>query len=328
MLVRQSSLLQTGLRVPDFFIIGHFKSGTTALYEMLRLHPQIFMPDAKEPRYLAGDMRASYRYRRGPDYPQTLEDYLSAFTAARADQLVGEASAGYLWSQTAAANIAALSPQARIIAILREPTAFLLSFHRQLLQSHIESQTDLRKALALEPVRRRGRRIPFRSHLPQLLQYSEQLHYAHQLNRYRTHFPRERMLVLIYDDFRADNEATVRQVLRFLELDDELPLTLIEKKVTRRYVRSQLVDDATYWLPRGQGSIASRLLKVAIKAVTSRRQRRSVVKMLRRRVVLGEPPPPDAELMAQLRRRFKPEVEALSEQLDRDLVSLWGYDRI
>jgi Sulfotransferase family len=312
-------------RVPDFFIVGHFKSGTSSLYEMLRSHPQIFMPDAKEPRYLAGDMRASYRYKRGPDYPQTWEQYLALFTPAAPDQLVGEASAGYLWSQTAAATIAAVAPDARIIAILREPAAFLRSFHSQLLQSHIESQRDLRKALALESARRRGRRVPFRSHLPQLLHYSEQVRYVDQLRRYHAHFSRERVLLLIYDDFRADNEGTVRRVLRFLDLDGEQTIQTIEKKVTRRQVRSQLLDDATYWLPRGQGSPLSRALKTAIKAVSSRRQRRSAVKALRRHAVLGQLPPVDEELELELRRRFKPEVIALSEYLDRDLVSLWGY---
>ena len=42
----------------------------------------------------------------------------------------------------------------------------------------------------------------------------------------------------------------------------------------------------------------------------------------------GSPPPADESVMLELRRRFKPEVVALSEYLDRDLVSLWGYDRV
>jgi hypothetical protein len=327
-LLDASHVTAARIRVPDFFIVGHFKSGTSSLYEMLRARPQIFMPEAKEPRYLAGDMRARYHYRRGPAYPQTFEQYAALFSPAAPGQLVGEASAGYLWSLTAAANIAALAPDARIIAILREPTAFLRSFHIQLLQSHIESKTDLRKALALEKARREGKRIPFRSHLPQLLQYSEQVRYVEQLRRYHAHFPRERVLVLIYDDFRHDNEGVVRSVLRFLDIDDDQPIEGSEVKVTRRYVRSQLLDDATYWLPRGQGSTAARVAKVAIKSITSRGQRRAAVKMLRRRVVLGEPPPVDEALMSELRVRFKPEVIALSDYLERDLVALWGYDRV
>src|SRR5271169_6567435 len=89
-------------RIPDFFIVGHHKSGTSALYEMLRRHPQIFMPDLKEPRFMASDMRSRFRYEKEHIHPETLEEYLSLFTPAAAEQRVGEASATYLWSSTAA----------------------------------------------------------------------------------------------------------------------------------------------------------------------------------------------------------------------------------
>ncbi len=68
--------------------------------------------------------------------------------------------------------------------------------------------------------------------------------------------------------------------------------------------------------------------KAGIKAFTSQRLRHDGLQALRRRVIFGKPPPPDEALMLELRRRFKGEVSALSEYLDRDLVSLWGYDRI
>src|SRR5205085_3481949 len=107
-------------RVPDFFIVGHQKSGTTALYEMLSRHPQIYMPASKEPWFFASELRERPPPRR-EGTPRTLAEYVALFSAARPDQLVGEASAQYLWSHTAAAAIAAVQPAARIIAILREP---------------------------------------------------------------------------------------------------------------------------------------------------------------------------------------------------------------
>jgi sulfotransferase family protein len=328
MATRSPSSTATQMRLPDFFIVGHFKSGTTSLYEMLRLHPQIFMPDFKEPRFLASDMRAVYHYKRGPNYPETFEEYVSLFAPAEREQVIGEASAGYLWSHTAAEKIAELQPGARIIAILREPAAFLRSFHFQLLMSHIESQNDFRKAIELEAPRREGKRIPRRSHLPQLLQYSDQVRYTDQLRRYYDRFPRDRILVLIHDDFRADNDGTVKRVLRFLDVADQHPVRKVEVKVTKRYVRSQLVDDLTYWVPRGGNSAGTRAAKAAIKAVTWRGLRRGTVNALGRRVVHGELPAPDEGFMLELRRRFKPEVVALSEYLDRDLVTLWGYDEL
>src|SRR4051794_32348601 len=96
--------------VPDFFIVGHAKCGTTALYEMLRTHPQVFMPDLKEPAYFATDLRRRFEPPGAGPLPETLPDYLELFTPAREGQRVGEASSLYLWSHEAAAGIAGLSP--------------------------------------------------------------------------------------------------------------------------------------------------------------------------------------------------------------------------
>src|SRR5436305_2567239 len=87
-------------RLPDFFIVGHAKSGTTALYEMLRGHPEIFMPELKEPWFFATDMRPRFQPPRAGALPQTLEEYRMLFADARAGQRVGEASSSYLWSRT------------------------------------------------------------------------------------------------------------------------------------------------------------------------------------------------------------------------------------
>ncbi len=141
-------------RVPDFFIVGHHKSGTTALYEMLKRHPQIFMPDLKEPRFFAGDLPARLEPPTARRLPATLEEYLALFADARPDQRAGEASPSYLRSHAAAGAIARLAPDARIIAILREPASFVRSMHLQLVQSHVETERDLAKALAAEDVLR------------------------------------------------------------------------------------------------------------------------------------------------------------------------------
>jgi hypothetical protein len=313
-------------RFPDFFIVGHAKSGTTALYEMLRCHPQIYMPNHKEPWFFASDMRPRFQPQAAGVLPATLDDYLALFAPAGPGQRAGEASSSYLWSRTAAAAIAQAHPAARIIAILREPASFLRSLHLQLLQTHVEAKKDLRKAIALEADRRQGRHIPRRSHRPQLLQYSDHVRYAEQLRRYHAVFPPEQVLVLIYDDFRRDNESTVRTVLRFLDVDDTHPVEVLDANPTI-LMRSQQLDDLVHAVTVGRGPV-SRLAKAAVKAVTPRDARHGVLGVTRRRVVHGEPGSPDEELMLELRRRFKPEVVALSEYLDRDLVALWGYDSI
>ena len=115
------------------------------------------------------------------------------------------------------AAIAEVQPEARIIAILREPASFLRSLHLQLLQTHVETEQDLRRAIALGGRAARG---PARSRAartarsccstPSTCATSSSCAATTRCSR------AEQVLVLIYDDFRADNEATVRRVLRFL----------------------------------------------------------------------------------------------------------------
>jgi hypothetical protein len=310
-------------RVPDFFIVGHPKCGTTALYEMLRRRPTIYMPALKEPQFFASEMRVGPRPERLPD---TLEEYLALFADARSDQVVGEASPSYLRSHTAAGLIARVQPNARIIAILREPASLLRSVHLQFLQAVIETEGDLGRALDLEQDRREGRNLPRHGIWPLALQYSDHVRFKEQLRRYHAAFGRENVLVLIYDDFRADNEGTVRSVLRFLGVDDSLPIDEVEANPTVR-ARSQALHELVHTVAVGRGPV-SRGIKRTVTSLSPSGPRRRLLRALRRNVVYGAAPVVDEELMSNLRRRFKGEVEALGQYLDRDLISLWGYDDV
>jgi hypothetical protein len=308
-------------RAPDFYIVGHAKSGTTALYEMLRRHPQIFMPELKETRYFARELhpRSQPGQRRQPD---TLEEYLALFAAAEPAQRTGEASPSYIRSEEAAARIAELRPDARIVAILREPASFLRSLHLQLLRAHVETETDLRSAIAMEASRRQAR-VQSGGALHQGLMYAEHVRYVAQLQRLHAAFPDEQVLVLVYDDFRADNEGTVRKVLEFLDVDATVPIELAEVNKAEA-LRSPRLYRMVRSLYMGKGPVAS-ALKVLTKTLTPRRLRHEAI-AAQRRAQRAKPNPPDEELMLELRRRFKDEVVALGEYLDRDLVTLWGYD--
>jgi hypothetical protein len=316
-----------GRRVPDFFIVGHPKSGTTALYEMLRRHPQIFMPDLKEPRWFASDLRARFQPDaqgggRPPLVPQTYDEYLALFDPATPSQRVGEASPSYLRSRTAAGLIAEAQPDARIIAVLREPTSFLRSMHLELVQNHIETEKDFRAAMANEVIAPAAGEADPAGGAP-ILRYSDRVRYVEQLERFSAVFPPEQMLVLIYDDFRSDNEATVRRVLRFLGVDDSLPIAAVEANPTVQ-VRSLRLDRLVHSLYAGSGPV-SRALKATIKLLTPPSWHGEGFQSLRRRMVYGAPPSVDEAYMRELRPRFEAEVRSLSRYLDRDLISEWGY---
>jgi Sulfotransferase family len=308
--------------LPDFFIAGQPKSGTTALYEMLRVHPQIFMADSKEPWYFATELLERTPPRPGGT-PQSLSEYAALFARAQPGQRVGEASALYLWSRTAAPRIAEVCPDARIVVILREPASLLRSLHLQFVQTHIETESDFAKALALEPARREGRELPTHTYWPKTLLYSDHVRYVEQLSRFAAVFPREQMHVAIYDDFRADNEGTVRSVLRFLDVDDTVPVRVAEANPTVS-PRSQRLNEVVHAVTVGAGP-ASLKVKGAVKAVLPRRVRRGALEAVQRHVVFRESPRPDERVTLEVRERFRDEVHALSEYLGRDLLKLWGY---
>jgi Sulfotransferase family len=280
------------------------------------------MPAVKEPRFFAEDLRPL----KGPAHSRDLQAYLALFAAAAPDQRAGEATPLYLLSKTAAGAIAAAQPAARIVAILREPASFLRSLHLQFVQAHVETERDLRRALELQERRRRGESLPRGLRRAQMVMYSDHVRYVEQLRRFEDAFAPEQLLVLIYDDFRADNEAVVRRVLRFLDVDDSAPIEPVQANPSVS-VRSVRLNHLVRGVYVGRGAFAGSL-NAALKTLLPRSARRRALASVHNRLVYGDPQAPDERLMLELRRRFRPEVQALGGHLQRDLIGLWGYDRL
>lgn len=287
------------------------------------------MPDLKEPWFFASDLRPEAREREDasaqrPRFPATYTEYLSLFEAAGEDQVLGEATPTYLRSHVAAEAIASVQPAARIVAIFREPASLLRSLHLQWLQLHIETETDFMKALAAEERRREGSLTPAEGPRARMLLYSEFPRYVEQLRRYESLFAPKQMLVLIYEDFKRDNEQTIRRILRFLEVDDTVAIEPVTANPTFA-VRSLRLER---FVRKLQGGPMTKPLRTLITTVIPAQQRRRVIYPLRRRVIYRAPEPVDERSMLELRRGLRPEVQALSEHLGRDLVALWGYDSL
>ncbi len=102
------------------------------------------------------------------------------------------------------------------------------------------------------------------------------------------------MKVLIYEDFRDDNDGTLREVLRFLEIDEDHPLERVNVKQTTTTMRSQQLDDLVLALTLGRSG-RSRRARAALKALAPRRVRREALRVLRRRAVLDPRGPARAE---------------------------------
>jgi hypothetical protein len=293
---------------PNFFILGAPKCGTTALFEYLRSHPAIFLPQVKEPHFFATDLGS---------YPaiKSLDAYHSLFQDARPDQTrVGEASVYYLRSTTAAANIRQYQPDARLIAMFRNPVDMLHSFHSQLLYVAEETEEDFEAAWRLQERRARGLDLPPGSRGAFLLQYREMGRFGSQTQRVLASFPAGQLKVILFDDFGADPKRVYDDVIAFLGLpgDDraEFPRINENKRARVTWLRNFLrkpppvVRNAYRSVKQTVGGARMDALKSAI---------------VRRNTVREHRSPLSPAFRAELIEEFREEVALLASLLDRDL---------
>ena len=309
---------------PSFFIAGNPKGGTSALQRFLKAHPAVFMCRPKEPKYFAQDF---FREAGGQRTfaRMTEADYLDLFREAQPDQRCGEASTWYLYSRVAAQAIHAFNPSARLIFVLREPADFLYSYYLQLRKNPVvegERVNDFRKALALEPERKQGRKIPRGCLLPEFLYYSERVKYAEQLERFFACFDRAQIKIIIYDDFKRDNEGVYRDVLAFLGLDPSFtPVFQAHNK--GHVLRSKRLQRVFQRVIFGERWAAP--LKPMLKRLIPERLRRVLVRRIKKQWLSRPKDALDPALAAELKQHYRGEVEKLSTLLGRDLLTLWGY---
>jgi uncharacterized membrane protein YkvA (DUF1232 family) len=206
--------------VPNFFIVGAPRCGTTSLFDALGEHPDVFCCPVKEPNHFATELRErpwvmESARRRGvliepgsaaltvlprvaitPDY----DVYLRLFEDWAGQRAVGEASTAYLLSPRAAAAIAGRQPDARIIVVLRQPV--------ERARSEIQMHAQLGRKLGDDEYG-----------LPKTIRTSL---YAPQIRRYLEIFAREQILFLLFEDMMADPAGSLRAVFTHIGVDPVL----------------------------------------------------------------------------------------------------------
>ncbi len=263
--------------LPNLFIVGAPKCGTTSLHHHLGQHPNVYMSPVKEPRFWSDDLRAQGRafhaalsrrslrsvrgiltlpyclwirrriLRGGLLGIESFDRYLALFEAADPEvhRYIGEASTDSMWSRTAAARIAHHCPDSRIIIMLRDPLAYIPSIHRESLSGAIgETIPSLRQALDLEPLRRQGAALPCTVRYPYSVLYRDQAHFDEQVDRFLDCFGRDRLHFVLLEDLADDARAALRGVLAFLGLPDAIGAIDMTPRNTAPERRRLTLDEA------------------------------------------------------------------------------------
>jgi hypothetical protein len=171
------------------------------------------MSVAKEPYYFATEYPGHRAVRN-----ETAYDAL--FAHAREGQVRGEASAIYLSSEGAIPAILRRRPDAKFIALVRDPVEMFISFHNECLKGLDEDEADPEKAWRLQEERAAGRRIPSFCSEPGYLQYRNICSLGSQIQRLFDLVPSERRLVIVMENLSENPSLTHRQIADFLQIED------------------------------------------------------------------------------------------------------------
>jgi hypothetical protein len=294
------------MRRPNFFIVGAPRSGTTSMMNYLQQHPEIFVAQFMGHHFFGTDL---YSYRIRDE-----QSYLSLFNEAKNEKRVGEKSAMYLYSKRAAVEIKAFQPSAKIIIMLRNPIDMIYSIYSRQYYLGNESIADFQAALDAEEDRRRGLNLPAGVNVQEAWQfvYRDQAQFPEQIQRYLDTFGQENVHIIIFDDFVRDTAKVYKDTLVFLDVTPDFQNEFRALNTNRR-VRSVAIHNFIISPPEPIRSL--------IKRVTPFQLRQRVVKGIQRLNTKYEPRPQLPEkLRRQLQAEFLPEVEQLSQLLDRDLT--------
>lgn len=311
----------TAPRLPDFFIGGAMKSGTSTLHFLLDRHPDVFMPrqelhffsmdDIVQHPELVGRTPAGWArpdYER--DFDANLAWYASAFAAARPEQLVGEHSTAYLASPRVAPRIARLLPRARMIFLLRDPVRRAVSHYWHMVRSGRAIhgfETTLR--YAPHTILTRG-------------------FYRDGLEGFFRLFPRDQILVLIFEEFVADVPAALRKVEAFLGLGSPLDVSGLRLHQHRgdaplwprlRLLQNRLLRGATIRPVAGPlqgGPVPGRLHALVMRLEAALRAANPPARRY---------PEPRPETVAFLQDVFARENAGLAGLIGVDLARYWPY---
>jgi hypothetical protein len=292
---------------PTFIVFGASRSGTTGLYTYLKQHPDVFMSPHKETNFFAYEGRALDFAGPGGDWLNDsitrLEDYEAIFARAGAAKARGEASPLYLFEPGTAERIRRHAPDARLIAILRNPADQIYSHYLYARRQTLEPLDDFDAALDAEDSRLAANWQP-------MFRYARFPRYAEQLSRYRAVFPEEQMKIFLYEDFESRPGDVMRDIFTFIGVDEDFAPDFSYRPNAGGAPKNRALQDFVM-KPNPLTALVARVVPME-----ARRRLRDAISNLN---VKKEacPPRTRARLVASLRS----EIDALETMLGRDLSS-------
>jgi hypothetical protein len=292
---------------PNFFVIGAAKAATTSLYQYLKQHPEIYVPQEKEPHFFSEAASAWSLATVGLSFSDE-GAYRALFKDVLDQKAIGEFSVSYLWDKDTPHRLKQAAPDARIVVSLRDPVNRAFSHYMMDLREGFQTNPHFLEALQQDFAQEeKGWGV---SHL-----YVELGLYCDQLQRYFDVFGRDRVLVLFAEDLHRNPVAELKKLFRFLGVNEDVAYTI---DLSRRH--------NSFAMPRNEMArfvMTSRPLRRLSRIFAPRYLRR----YLRDHVLLRkiEKPPIPVDAHNFLRGIYRDDVLRLSQMLNvPELPEKWN----
>ena len=293
------------MTLPTFIVIGASRCGTTSLHHYLGQHPEIHMSPVKSPNFfVAGDAQPAWETAvlraMARQWITDRNEYESLFAGALGKRAIGEVSPVYLQSRRAPERIRHACPDAKLIAILRDPAERAWAHFLGRRRDGLELRLDFRAVVEDELARPLPDDVAFGS-------YIGCSRYHHFLAPYFACFPRDRIRIYDFTDLRQDPTTVLRDLFDFLEVDGN-----VEVDMSRRYNQTGTVRNPVLramWTRSVRWRVATRpFLPARVRDLA----RVTMGRELRR-------PALDSELRGRIVAALASDVERLEQLLGRDL---------
>lgn len=309
--------MDSNKRLPNFVVAGAAKSGSTSLYEYIKNHPQIFLPEKKESRYFAVE-----KLRKTLGYDKTSvfdwDEFVGQYNAVEeSHKAIGDFGNLYMiFPELAVENIKEkLGEDVKVVFIIRNPVKRAYSAYQMARRNFYEDQS-FERGLELEEERLEKGYVPC-----DIIAYQKMGLYASPISFFKEHFP---VHVIVLDDLKKDAKEELKKLFAFLEVDSlyevppaqvhnqggEVPQSGINVFKIQKALKS--MKPIFGFIP-GLSRLSEWLVNTLSKNIGGRTSRKA------------EPLSPAME--ERLRQFFRNDVEAMSKLLNRDLLELWGFEQ-
>ncbi len=275
----------------NFIGVGAQKSGTSWAYTCLYDHPEVCAP-VKEIHFFSR-----------PRFSEGREWYEHHFRACGEGKQKGEFSTSYLYSEEAPERIHSFYPNTKLIAILRNPIDRAFSQYRN----------DIKAGAIKEDT-------PFDAYVEKEVSAREQGLYHAQLERYLALFPREQILVLIYEDIRKDPVAFMKRIYEFLGINASFVSSMVYDEINVARTPKRV------WIDRLMHHISEGMRKSGLDRVVHLIRKSGLPDLVRS--VNTKPQEKSAHTKTYDRDRerafYRDDVKKLSTLVGRDMNAEWN----